>query len=139
MIAYFDTSAIIPLLVTEPGSATAERIWMAADRAVSLRLVYAEARAALAQARRIGRLAPTEAATAVRGLDALYAQVSRVEADDLLVRRAGGLADELGLRGHDAMHLAGAERVAGNEVVLIAGDRALTDAATALGIAVVRL
>jgi len=46
VIAYFDTSAVVPLLVDEPGSSTAATLWDRADRVVSVRLVYAEARAA---------------------------------------------------------------------------------------------
>ncbi|CAN5819560.1 hypothetical protein BH18ACT2_BH18ACT2_20760 [soil metagenome] len=38
MIAYFDTSAIVPLLIDEPGTALAARTWTIADRVVSVRL-----------------------------------------------------------------------------------------------------
>ena len=57
MIAYFDTSALLPLLIDEPGSERAGRLWDEADHVVSVRLIYVEARAALAQARRLERLA----------------------------------------------------------------------------------
>jgi uncharacterized protein len=56
VIAYFDTSAVMPLLIAEPGSDRAAALWDGADRVVSVRLVYPEARAALAQAERLGRL-----------------------------------------------------------------------------------
>lgn len=42
MIAYFDTSAVVPLRVAEAGSARAATLWDGADRAVSTRLVYPE-------------------------------------------------------------------------------------------------
>jgi uncharacterized protein len=42
VIAYFDTSSIVPLLIEEPGSETAGRLWDEADRLVSIRLVYVE-------------------------------------------------------------------------------------------------
>lgn len=52
MIAYFDTSAFVPLVIDEPSSPTAQRLWDIADRVVSVRLLYPETRAALAMARR---------------------------------------------------------------------------------------
>jgi len=56
LIAYFDTSAIVPLLVEEHGTDAAGQIWDRADRLVTVRIAYVEARAALAQARRADRL-----------------------------------------------------------------------------------
>jgi len=47
----------------------------------------------------------------------------------------GRLAAAHGLRGYDAVHLASAEALAGRDLVLAAGDRALLAAATALGLA----
>jgi prevent-host-death family protein len=49
VIADFDTSALIPLLIEEPGSVRAGRVWDVADHVTSVRLIYTEARAALAQ------------------------------------------------------------------------------------------
>jgi hypothetical protein len=49
VIAYFDTSAIVPLVVDELGTEAAGRIWDVADRLISTRLARAEARAALAK------------------------------------------------------------------------------------------
>lgn len=138
MIAYFDTSAFIPLVIEESGSETAGRLWDEADRLVSVRLLYAEARAALAQAARTGRLTREQLPRLVKDVDALYAQIDRLEADDLLVRRAGHLAQELGLRGYDAVHLAGAERLQDPDLVLVAGDGPLLGSATELGLAVAR-
>ena len=53
---YFDTSAVVPLVIEEPSSIVASRLWDEADRVVSSRLVYAEGRAALAMARRLDRI-----------------------------------------------------------------------------------
>lgn len=135
MIAYFDTSALIPLLVEEPGSAIAGQLWDQADRVASVRLVYAEARAALAQAERLGRLTRRQLPRLVEQLDDLYSQLDRVEVDDTLIRRAGQLAQDHALRGSDAVHLAGLERIADSQTVLVAGDDDLVTAATALGVA----
>ncbi len=53
MIVYFDTFAFIPLIIEEPSSESCKRLWNEATRVVSVRLHYAEARAALARAQRL--------------------------------------------------------------------------------------
>ena len=138
MIAYFDTSALIPLLIEEPGSARAGRIWDVAEHVTSVRLVYTEARAALAQAARLGRLATQDLVPAIDELADLYQQLDLLEIDDRLVRYAGELAQQHGLRGYDAIHLAAAERVRSATSILVAGDRDLCAAAGQLGMAVAR-
>jgi uncharacterized protein len=138
VIAYFDTSSIVPLLVEEPGSETAGRLWDEADRLVSIRLVYAEGHAALAQAARGQRLDQRHLRRAVTDLLRLYGQLDVVEVTDALVRRAGSLAEEHALRGYDAIHLAAAEVVKDNELVFVSGDANLCQAATDLGIQVAR-
>lgn len=137
MIAYVDTSALIPLIIDEPGSERAGRVWDHADHLTSVRLIYAEARAALAQAGRLGRLSDADLETAVDALGGLYAQLDLMDVDDPLVRRAGELAQQRSLRGYDAVHLAAAERVANETTVLVSGDRDLCTVAGALGLAVV--
>jgi predicted nucleic acid-binding protein len=139
VIAYFDTSALIPLLVAEVGSATAASLWDGADRVVSVRLLYPEARAALAQARRLGRLTPRQLTEAVTGLDARLGELDLVEIDEQLAFRAGALAEAHGLRGYDAVHLAAASRVRDPSLVVVAGDRALLDAASSEGMAIAAL
>ena len=139
MIAYFDTSAVVPLLVAEPGSARAASLWDGADRIVSVRLIYPEARAALAQAERLGRLTVRHLRDAVTEFDSLFEEIDLVEVDDALARRAGELAEARRLRGYDAVHLAAADRVRDPNVVVIAGDGALLDAAAAEGMAVAAL
>ncbi|MEX1179122.1 MAG: type II toxin-antitoxin system VapC family toxin [Nitriliruptor sp.] len=136
MIAYFDTSALIPLLIEEPGSRRAGRVWDVAEHVASVRLIYTEARAALAQAARLGRLAPADLPRTLEGLEELYGQLDLLEVDDLLVRRAGELAQLHALRGYDAIHLAAAERVRGETTILVAGDGDLCVAAGTLGLAV---
>lgn len=56
MNLYFDTSAIIPLLIQEPNTEAATLLWDRAAVPVSTRLLYPEARAAMARARRMERL-----------------------------------------------------------------------------------
>ncbi|HET9731504.1 MAG TPA: type II toxin-antitoxin system VapC family toxin [Acidimicrobiales bacterium] len=139
MIVYFDTSAIVPIVIEEPSSPNASRLWDQADRLVSSRLVFAEARAALAMARRLDRLSDAELRTAVQDLESLHQQLDIVEVTDSLVRDAGSLAEELALRGYDAVHLASAKLVHDSDMVFAAGDQALLNAAQAIGIATAKL
>jgi len=136
LIAYFDTSAIVPLLIDEIGSRPAGEIWDRAARLVSVRLAHVEARAALGQAARLGRVSPQQLRSTVRELDDLFVQIDIVDLDEGLIREAGDLAEERGLRAYDAVHLAAARRVADLDLVVVAGDRALLAAADALGMSV---
>ena len=129
MIAYFDTSAIVPLVINEPTSATAQRLWMEAERLVSVRLAYPEARAALAQGQRMGRIDPRELRAAVNSLEELVDQIDIIELTADLARDAGDLAERRGLRGYDAVHLAAAIALRDAELVVVAADRALCEAA----------
>ena len=133
MISYFDTSALVPLIVAEPGSGAARELWDGASRVASVRLVYPETRAALAQAHRDRRLTSRQLRGAVAALEELFAQLDVVDVDDDLARTAGELAEIHGLRGFDAVHLAAADRLRDDELVLAAADRALLAAAQRLG------
>lgn len=136
-VAYFDTSAIVPLIVEEAGSEEAKRVWGGADRVLSARVVYAEGHAALAAAARLGRL-PTDLLHAAIGeLSDRYEELHLVEISDRLVRRAGALAEAHALRGYDSIHLAAAELSRGDDpVVFVAGDGDLCTAAERIGLEV---
>ncbi len=136
MIAYFDTSAVIPLIISEPSSDRCNRVWNEASRVVSARLLYPEARAALAKAERMGRLTATQRVDAVVELETIMTEVDHIEVTEVLARVAGELAQAHGLRGYDAMHLAAASAVADSDLVLVTGDSDLANAANSLGIAV---
>jgi uncharacterized protein len=139
LIVYFDTSAFVPIVVEEEASATAARLWSDADRVVSSRLLYAEARAALGMARRTGRLGGEQLREAVVTLEELVINLDVVEVTDILVRRAGTLAEDLRLRGYDAVHLASAEAITDADLVFASGDSALLEAATTLRLSVANL
>jgi uncharacterized protein len=136
MIAYFDTSAIIPLIINEPSSDRCSRVWNESSRVVSVRLLYPEARAALAKAERMGRLSGTQRDAAGVELETIIAEVDHIEVTEALARRAGELAQAHGLRGYDALHLAAASAVSGSDFVLVTGDSDLAKAANSIGIAV---
>ena len=138
MIAYFDTSAIVPLLIDEPGTEVARSHWLDADRLVTVRLAVVEARAALAQAARSRRITSAQHRAAVDALPDLFEQVELVDIDEALVAQAGTIAEERALRAYDAVHVAAARTVDDPRLVLVAGDLALLDAATAEGMATAR-
>lgn len=106
MIAYFDASAVVPLIVSEPATERCLRLWSESSRIVSVRLLYPEARAAFARANRMGRITPNELASAVIDLDSIIAEVDHVEITADLASAAGDLAQSHGLSGYDAVHLA---------------------------------
>ena len=135
MIAYFDTSAVVPLVVEEPASELASELWDRAERVVSVRLVDPEGRAALARAHRIGRLTAEQLRSAVRGLEHRMDELDIIEIDDGLALAAGAFAEARALRGYDAVHLAAADRLRDADLVVVAGDAALIDAASAEGFA----
>jgi predicted nucleic acid-binding protein len=138
VIAYFDTSAIIPLLVDdEPGAQNALAVWLGAESVVTVRILYAEAAAALAAAARLGRLETEALDQALGGLDVIWTQMDILGIDDPLVRTAGSLARTHALRGYDAVHCAAALRLADPTTVALSGDRQLLDAWRAEGLHVV--
>lgn len=125
----------MPVVIEDPASVGASRLWDEADRVVSSRLVYTEARAALAMARRMDRIDNDQLRIAVQDFESLHQQLDIVEITELLVRHAGSLAQELALRSYDAVHLASAQLVHDPDMVLATGDQHLLTAAQALGIA----
>ncbi|MEY2427070.1 MAG: uncharacterized protein QOI61_2642 [Actinomycetota bacterium] len=134
MIAYFDTSAVVPLLIQEEGTAEADALWAAADRIFTARITYPEARAALGRARRLGRIGEAQLRGAVTKLEEHLRDVGFVEVDRRLANQAGDLAEAHALRGFDAVHLAAAEGLRGEHVIVAAGDGALLAAARSIGL-----
>lgn len=135
MIAYFDTSMLVKLLVDDEAyRPAAERIWLDADYVVCAEISYVEARAALAAAQRSSRLDAPKMQTAKNQFEALWQQVSVVAVDTALVQAAGDIAELDGLRGYDAVHLAAA--VVARATVVASADRQLVGAARNRGFAV---
>jgi uncharacterized protein len=135
VIGYLDTSAFIPLIVVEPSSAACRRFWDDADAVVCTRLLYVEAAAALAQARRMARLTASAHRAALRRLDRLWEQVEIAEVDQIVVERAAALAHRFDLRCYDAMHCATAAQLAEQDLAAATGDKRLLDAWAELGVA----
>jgi predicted nucleic acid-binding protein len=126
----------VKLIVPERGASEVAETWLRANRRASSRLLYPEARAAVARAERMGRVLPQHLAASRRRLEALWTAVDRVELTEELALRAGDLADAHGLRAYDAVHLASLEQVGDSETVLVSADVELLEAARSLGFAV---
>ncbi len=137
MIAYFDTSALVPLVVAEPSSPLCGRVWDAAEVVASSRLAYVEATAALARAQWLGRLTAEDQRRSLRVLDEIWTEVDVVSVDELLVHEAAALATAHALRGHDAVHCASALRLTDLDVVGVSGDGELITAWQERGVDVV--
>ena len=131
-LRYVDTSTLLKLLVEEDGSEQAEVIWTAADVLASATLVVVEARAALAAARRGGRLTPAAHREAKAALGDLIEGLTVVEVTERFVAEAAELAEQESLRGYDAVHLAAALLVEAR--VPTRADTDLCEAATRRGI-----
>jgi predicted nucleic acid-binding protein len=136
VIAYFDTSAVIPLIVVEPSSNRCNQVWNEASRVVSVRLLYPEARAALARAERMGRITRAQRVAAVAELESIITEIDHIEVTAELAHAAGELVQQHGLRGYVAAHLAVAVAADDIDLILATGDAHLAASATSLGFAV---
>jgi hypothetical protein len=112
----------------------AAKLWGNAYPTASSILAYPEGRAALAAARRLDRLGDEEHRQALAAFEGLYAELTTVGVDRELAVHAGGYAEDLGLRGYDAVHLATALELGDEEVVLVTWDRELASAAERVGL-----
>lgn len=95
-------------------------------------LCYPEGRAALAAARRGGRLSSSAYGRACEELESLQGELLLVGIDQPLAREAGELAERHGLRGYDAVHLASALAL-GADTTLVSWDKDLKRAAAQSG------
>lgn len=110
MILYLDTSALLKLYIREEYQ---EIVVMAMRDAslVALSVVaYAEARSALARKHRELTLTTHNHERLIQALDHSWPGFDRILTTNYIVRSAGILAEELALRGFDAIHLASALR-----------------------------
>jgi len=114
----------------------AAKLWGSAYPAVSSILAYPEGRAALAAARRLDRLGKKSHQEALTAFEEIFGELVAIGIDDGLAARAGEHAEDLGLRGYDAVHLATALELGDEEVVLVTWDRDLARAGERVGIGV---
>lgn len=135
MPAYFDTSAIVPLLIAEPTSERCADLWQRAEVVFCSALAFVEVHAALAQAVRIGRVSPRARIDALAAFDVRWREVAVVEARGRILDAAASLAATHALRGYDAVQCASGVAIASDETFAVSGDRALLQAWTVEGLA----
>ena len=124
-IVYFDSSALVKLVVEEAGSDLAAAMWDGCDAALSSRLAYPEVCAALAAAGRNHDLDQAALATAEQAWEEYWSSARPVELTMLVERHAGQLARLHALRGADAVHLASALAIGDPELIFAVWDERL--------------
>ena len=134
--AYLDSSAIVKLYVDEAYSHDVEALFREADTVLCHRIGYIEARAALADAQRSGRIDKSVYVIIVADFRSDWSSYSIIGLDDSLIERAAEMAEGFGLRGYDSLHLASADRIRLNiqDLSFVSFDKALNRAARLLGL-----
>ena len=135
-LVYFDSSALVKLVLDEAGSDIAAALWNACDAALSSRLAYPEVCAALAAAGRSHDLTESEASAAAAEWETFWASMRPVELSADVEQTAGALAARHHLRGADAVHLASALALGSTDLTVAVWDKRLHAGAAAVGLAV---
>lgn len=133
-VAVFDSSAFVKLLVEEPGSDLAARLWDQADVVTTSRLAGPEVSAALAAARRGARLDVASETQARQAWAGFWSATRIIELTPSLAMSAADLASRFVLGGADAVHLASALILADADPILVAWDLRLRSAALQAGV-----
>lgn len=132
-IVYFDSSALVKLVVDEDGSELAAALWDRCDAPVSSPLAHPEVCAALAAAGRDHRLTADDQRRAEATWAQFWAAVRTVELTESVTQHAGELAAVHALRGSDAVHLASALAI-GADTIVAAWDKRLRTGVEAAGL-----
>lgn len=135
-IIYFDSSALVKLVLDETGSDLAADLWNGCDAALASRLAYPEVCSALAAASRNHDLKKSEASAAADEWETFWASMRPIELSADVERVAGGLAARHRLRGAEAVHLAGALALTPADVTVAVWDKRLHAGAAAVGLSV---
>ena len=135
-IIYFDSSALVKLVVEETGSDLAAELWDGSDAVVASRLACPEVRAALAAAVRHHDLDEAGLRAAEAAWEEYWAAVRPVELTATVEQHAGRLAGRHALRGADAVHLASALAINDPGLIIAVWDRRLHTGAAAAGLRV---
>jgi predicted nucleic acid-binding protein len=134
---YLDTSSLVKLYVTEPGSDAVRKLVDAATVVATSSVAYTETRAALARRGRERALRPAAFAWAKKTFEAEWPKYFSVEVTSALCRQAGEFAERFRLRAYDSVHLAAYAEVAHEAGVrdtrFSSFDKALNRAARSLG------
>ena len=135
MNGYLDSSALLKLLLGDESGGDHVRVEMDLFGQISTsRLTYVESLAALAAARRSGRVARVDYDMAVADFDRIWSGLEVLEITTTLAEDAATAAETYGLRAGDAIQLASARSLDASVVVLMAWDARLRTAALASGL-----
>ena len=137
MIVYLDASALVKRYVTEVGSKDVIALTTGAPAVATSLVSRAEVAAAFARAVRAGVLDNAGGRRAQRRFSREWPDFVRVPVTEALMARAETLAWDHGLRGYDAVQLAGAlmcQESIGEDVVLATFDRQLWESAPRAGL-----
>jgi predicted nucleic acid-binding protein len=136
LITYLDSSAVVKLFLDDEGGGESLRLAIGGSGVfVTSRLTLVETAAALAAARRSGRLSATEHASALASFRHVWAAMEVVELTAELADDAAEAADSFSLRAGDAVQFASVRHIGAVGTVLVAWDARLRAAALANGIA----
>jgi predicted nucleic acid-binding protein len=139
VILFCDTSALMKLFIQEQHSDVMCNASQASALIVVSQVTWVEMCAALALKRRTRQIEAPQADRALQELRVEWASYNALGVDSSLVRAAGELALNFGLRAYDSVQLASAQRVhsqTGNTLAFACFDKHLNAAAVALGITI---
>ena len=142
-VLYGDASAWLKLYIEEYGSELVKQTVTEAEQICTHLIAYTELRSALARAERENRIEPSQKMIIIEAMEKDWLTLNIVQPVETLIRRAGLLCDQFGLRGFDSIHLAAAEAInlqTMPQMTLFASfDRKLNKAAFALGMSILPL
>lgn len=138
MILFVDTSALVKIYISEPGSERIHQAIAQGEQVAASDLAFAELHAAFARRRREGLLLASEFEQLRLRLEAEWQNLMQVAIGSVVLALVPGLCERNPLRGADALHLASALLLqeGGLEVTFACSDRTLLKAAAAEGLAV---
>lgn len=116
IVTYFDSSALVKLVLPELGTEEARAVWDVTGSCVTSWLTSAETAAALGAAHRSKRLSRSGFRRSMDLLDQAESGMVHVRVTESVARLAAELAVRHSLRGADAVHLASALLIGGDPV-----------------------
>jgi predicted nucleic acid-binding protein len=136
LTAFFDTSALLSLVLGETTAPTIRQILVEHEIVAASVIAEVEARAGLARARRGRRVTARNEREAWARFQRIWSTSAILEVDRTLLAIATDLAGRHGLRGYDAVQLASALRAADvtGETGFVCLDCELNTAAAAQGL-----
>jgi len=133
---YLDTSALIKLYAQEFGREQVERSVFAAETIATNVITYVETRSAFARKFRMAEIDEAAFELNKQQFESDWSLYELLPVNDSVIRRAGVLCEQFGLKAFDALHLASADRLqsSARSIVKFASfDNALNRAAARLG------